>query len=1006
MRPIEYRRSVLGSCVAAALALGAALLAETATSRPAEAMQMASGSYVGDGTARRPVTGVGFRPDALIIKGDAAQLAVMRTATMAGDAAKELAAATGLRSKRISSLDADGFTVGAHAEVNRPGVAYFWTAFKDDGGGDFRVGSYVGTGRDNLSVGGLGFPPSYVIVMPDRNERAVQRSSAMIGDYSLQFASTGPKSNYIQALQSDGFQVGTDARVNSRGTTYHYAAWKAVPGRMSVGSYTGNGEDDRSLSGVGFSPDYLIIKASVNETALHRSTLPTGDSTLTFSASANLANAIQRLEADGFQVGTANAVNGPKTTYYWMAFRAAAGPSPAPALAVTSVNGGYDPIAGTGFAVVIRALDADGTNRTVTAATGVRLSVKTGSGLLGGTFSGTIPAGTSEVTIAGVTYTKAESGVVLTATRTSGDDLTSGDSTPFTVDPAGIAGYMVSLSSPQPAGVTFEVTVTARDQFSNPVTTDSSTLVSLSSSSGRVSFDGNRDGIFDDNVKRLEAGSVSLNARDTTAETTALTATDTAGKTGSVSLTINAGAASALAFTTQPENATAGRPIPGPPTVAVQDGFGNAVTSSTVSITVAIGANPGSGTLAGTTTKAATAGVARFDDLAINNPGNGYTLAASAPGLAGVTSAGFTVTVVTGALSGTVTSASDGHPLGGALVAALQAGLVKGSVTTGADGTYSMGAVAPGSYDVRASAVGYQSQTRAGITVAGGTLTTVDLSLVATPTPSIRITSPAAGTVINGPSVSVRGDVIAPTGTQVGVTVNGVPGIVGNGQFAALVPVDPGVAGLTANLNSLSGALASDTIEVSATAQPAEAPVLLLASPSGGPAPLTAVFTLSSLIGVSQVAFDADGDGIVDFQGSTLEGREATYSRPGVYTPTVQVTDAQGQVHTAATLIHVFDPGTLDSQLQAVWQGFKDAVRAGDIAGAGAFLHSDTRAVYQDQLAQLSPAALAAIDQIMTPITPMQVGFGGAQYEMVRDGLSFAVWFQIDHDGLWRLRRF
>jgi hypothetical protein len=40
----------------------------------------------------------------------------------------------------------------------------------------------------------------------------------------------------------------------------------------------------------------------------------------------------------------------------------------------------------------------------------------------------------------------------------------------------------------------------------------------------------------------------------------------------------------------------------------------------------------------------------------------------------------------------------------------------------------------------------------------------------------------------------------------------------------------------------------------------------------------------------------------------------------------------------------------------------------------------------------------------------VEVGFGGAEYEMlrVRDGqtLSFAVWFQLDQDGLWRLRRF
>ncbi len=46
----------------------------------------------------------------------------------------------------------------------------------------------------------------------------------------------------------------------------------------------------------------------------------------------------------------------------------------------------------------------------------------------------------------------------------------------------------------------------------------------------------------------------------------------------------------------------------------------------------------------------------------------------------------------------------------------------------------------------------------------------------------------------------------------------------------------------------------------------------------------------------------------------------------------------------------------------------------------------------------------------MTTISLVGVGFGGAQYEMLRDRdgqtYSFAVWFQIDQDGLWRLRRF
>ena len=59
---------------------------------------------------------------------------------------------------------------------------------------------------------------------------------------------------------------------------------------------------------------------------------------------------------------------------------------------------------------------------------------------------------------------------------------------------------------------------------------------------------------------------------------------------------------------------------------------------------MAIGTNPGGGTLAGTTAIAATAGVATFPGLSINRSGTGYTLTATATGLTGATSTGFNIT--------------------------------------------------------------------------------------------------------------------------------------------------------------------------------------------------------------------------------------------------------------------------------------------------------------------------------------------------------------------------
>ena len=169
-------------------------------------------------------------------------------------------------------------------------------------------------------------------------------------------------------------------------------------------------------------------------------------------------------------------------------------------------------------------------------------------------------------------------------------------------------------------------------------------------------------------------------------------------------------------------------------------------------------------------------------------------------------------------------------------------------------------------------------------------------------------------------------------------------------------------------------------------------------------------FNLASSVAVAQVTFSADAPGIPDFQGSTLDGVAFTYPSPGVYAPTAQVTDTQGRTYTAATLVQVLDIASLDAQLKAVWNGFKDAIKARDFTGAGKFLHQSTRVRYQSALAQLSPATTSRIDQILTDIQLVETGFGGAQYEMLRQGpdqvQSFAVWFMIDSDGIWRLRKF
>jgi hypothetical protein len=119
----------------------------------------------------------------------------------------------------------------------------------------------------------------------------------------------------------------------------------------------------------------------------------------------------------------------------------------------------------------------------------------------------------------------------------------------------------------------------------------------------------------------------------------------------SATLAVGVGPASRLAFTVQPATTTVNVPFAVPVSVSITDAGGNVITTgadSIRSVTLAIGVNPGMGTLTctGGLTRAAVAGVATFPGCSINQAGTGYTLVATSPGLTSATSTAFNVTVL------------------------------------------------------------------------------------------------------------------------------------------------------------------------------------------------------------------------------------------------------------------------------------------------------------------------------------------------------------------------
>src|SRR5437667_6876843 len=86
------------------------------------------------------------------------------------------------------------------------------------------------------------------------------------------------------------------------------------------------------------------------------------------------------------------------------------------------------------------------------------------------------------------------------------------------------------------------------------------------------------------------------------------------------SFTITAGTAMQLVFGTQPSTTIAGRQISPAVKVRAVDALGNLVSGFTGSVSVALGANPGGGTLSGTTPVAAVGGVATSDEQTTEQP--------------------------------------------------------------------------------------------------------------------------------------------------------------------------------------------------------------------------------------------------------------------------------------------------------------------------------------------------------------------------------------------------
>ncbi|MBV9495001.1 MAG: carboxypeptidase regulatory-like domain-containing protein, partial [Acidobacteria bacterium] len=126
-----------------------------------------------------------------------------------------------------------------------------------------------------------------------------------------------------------------------------------------------------------------------------------------------------------------------------------------------------------------------------------------------------------------------------------------------------------------------------------------------------------------------------------------------------------------------------------------------------------------------------------------------------------------------GSIGGTVSNASNGAPISGAVVELIRDGVVVATTTTDASGHYTFNGVTPGNYSVRFSATGFGTSTLPA-TVSPNQPLTLNASLTPNPPPNTdgslggTVTNAANGTPISGALVELisNGNVVASTSTN------------------------------------------------------------------------------------------------------------------------------------------------------------------------------------------------------------------------------------------------
>jgi len=281
--------------------------------------------------------------------------------------------------------------------------------------------------------------------------------------------------------------------------------------------------------------------------------------------------------------------------------------------------------------VKVAAVGADGT--TVDTSFTGNITIAIGTNPAGGTLAPpgnlTRPAAAGVLTYGNLSIDNAGNGYTLTVSATG---LTGATSNAFniTAPPTATELRFGTVPATATSGSAFTVTVRATDSGGTTITTFSgtATITIANDPSGGATLGGTTSGVaFVNGVATFSTLTINRAGNGFTLQATSSPAL-TAATSSAFNITANH-----LVFGVQPTNTQAGNSITPAVTVQALDAANQVAMNFTGNVTASISTNPGGGTLSGTTTVGASAGVATFSNLSINKSGTGYRLGATASGL-------------------------------------------------------------------------------------------------------------------------------------------------------------------------------------------------------------------------------------------------------------------------------------------------------------------------------------------------------------------------------------